>query len=61
MTNIVSFPSERVDYRPRVLTEMRVYEFARPQAEETELPMSVYYTPLTWLMFGAIMWLAVRA
>ena len=61
MTNILTFPAERVDYRPRVLTEMRVYEFARPQAEEAELPMSVYFSPLTWLLFGAIALIAVRA
>ena len=60
MTNVLAFPSNRVDYRPRILTELRLYQFERPEEEEA-LPMSVYFSPLTFLLFGAIAWMAVRA
>ena len=58
-TQVLRFPIERVDYRPRVLTEVRLYRFER--RDDEQLPLSAYFAPLTWLMFGAIMWLAVRA
>jgi len=31
MTNILAFPTERVDYRQRIFTELRVYQFTRAE------------------------------
>ena len=62
MNNITPFPLNRVDYRPRIYTEMRLYRFDKPMCDQpyVHTPFQVaLLNPI--LVFGALFMLGWMA
>jgi hypothetical protein len=62
--NVTEFPSERVDYRPRVLTECRVYRFDRPIYAQPQISGPYAYAwmnpVMTFACLFALAWMVGR-
>ena len=61
MPNVIAFPIERVDYRPKLYTELQLYEFAQPvrgakRGEGVLLPPSPLALFVASLAFGLALW-----
>jgi hypothetical protein len=59
---IIPFPSDRIDYRPRILTECRLYKFQlRPLMDEYRPPVTHRTpTPFGWFLIGLALIAGVR-
>ena len=59
--NVIAFPIERVDYRPKLYTELRLYEFtvrrhAPQRGEGVLLPPSPLALFVASFAFGLALW-----